>query len=926
MQPELPWNVAGIPAEAREAARAAARREGLSVGEWMTRRILRGFGEGVVEAPANWHPGMNEAPGAASHSTKDSQEMLERVTRSEAEAQNAYKVLDQQLKTVARRLETAERNQTENNRAMTQAATQINIAAREQAQAFEQMSANVTGLAERLTHLERHVQNDSSRDAIKALHQGLSRVADQIAQTANQSAAQIAAVAGNLDSLTTQVVEARERSEGAAQAIESHCAPLDERLRVVERTAFSGASALDHTMEHVERLRAVNDSLEAELRRQSSSVGELRTLIDQFAARVAAAEAETRRQSDSLGEMDRALAHVASRISTAEADARQQSATLDQIQEAFDQFKVQIGEREDEYRALLDGVTGTIAKLQTQDKTGAFEDRLRGIEHALSEIMHRLEYGEHTSASTTAKVEQIMREMSEGFEANERRNHESIRDLQLALHDLTSKLAGVEEKTAVAQAAAEAARATVEGATAAAAAAAKRAEPESPAPQPGQPILDMLPFGEEPFTSGAPNDFVPVAPSQHEDLPPVADNPHELDLSLEPETVFTPDLPPPPFGEPGPAAASESFIAAARRSANAAAAHAEPSAPRASMANFAWTMGKRGSEPEPQERRKRYALAGSIFGVAVTAALAGVVLSHGVGSTPPAHAPSAAMYHPYPASAKVAELPRPATTRNSPLAPDTAANQQAAPVPSAAKTDVPVSTEHKASAAIPAAAKPMPPVTAPASMPSPDVQSSPAEKLAALARSGDSKGQLLLGLKYLEGHGVAVNEAEAARWLARAAQQGEPFAEYRLATLYERGRGVAADAKLAAHWYELAAKQGNRKAMHNLAVAFAEGSGEPKDSLQASMWFARAANLGLADSQFNLAVLYERGMGVKQSLVDAYKWYLIASAQGDAESKTRAEALSTQLSDADRAAAQQAAQSFRPQQPDPAANSIPAFG
>lgn len=43
MRAELPWNVAGIPPEAREAARAAARREGLSVGEWLTRRILRSF-------------------------------------------------------------------------------------------------------------------------------------------------------------------------------------------------------------------------------------------------------------------------------------------------------------------------------------------------------------------------------------------------------------------------------------------------------------------------------------------------------------------------------------------------------------------------------------------------------------------------------------------------------------------------------------------------------------------------------------------------------------------------------------------------------------------------------------------------------------------------------------------------------------------
>jgi localization factor PodJL len=51
MRAELPWNVAGIPPEAREAARAAARREGLSVGEWLTRRILRSFSGMEEEIP-----------------------------------------------------------------------------------------------------------------------------------------------------------------------------------------------------------------------------------------------------------------------------------------------------------------------------------------------------------------------------------------------------------------------------------------------------------------------------------------------------------------------------------------------------------------------------------------------------------------------------------------------------------------------------------------------------------------------------------------------------------------------------------------------------------------------------------------------------------------------------------------------------------
>src|SRR5437764_10138442 len=97
MQPELPWNVAGIPAEAREAARAAARREGLSVGEWMTRRILRSFSDAVQGAEAandSWRYGNGNGYRPASDypqstTARDSEEMLARVSRTESETQNA---------------------------------------------------------------------------------------------------------------------------------------------------------------------------------------------------------------------------------------------------------------------------------------------------------------------------------------------------------------------------------------------------------------------------------------------------------------------------------------------------------------------------------------------------------------------------------------------------------------------------------------------------------------------------------------------------------------------------------------------------------------------------------------------------------------------------------------------------------------------
>jgi localization factor PodJL len=902
MQPELPWNVAGIPTEAREAARAAARREGLSVGEWMTRRILRGFPDAATDTNDNWRSTVVEAAVPSQPiplaSPQETPEMLERVSDSEAEAHNAHKAIDDQVKAVARRLETAERNQTENNRAMTQAATQINTAAREQAQAFEQTTTHVTALSERLVRLERHVQSNGMKDAVKALHLGLSRVAEQIAQTANQSASQIAALATNVDSLTMQVVAASEKAEAVAQAVEANVTAVDERIRVVERSACSSASTLDHTMETVERLKAHKESVENEVRQQSAAVSQLKDNLDQLSGRIAASESEHTRLDDA------------------------------------------------------------IARLHAQYTDNPLDQRLSGIEHVLTDIMNRVEQAERTTATTHGTVEQTMRELAAGFEAGDQRNRDTIRQLQSAVEDATDKIAAVEEKLTAAhagavmpiipaapmQAAPEVTAAEPIPAPEALAAEATPAIAEAALPQ---HILDAPPFPEHmahDFTANLPPlvldplpDFPPPAHDSAPDFQPLSEtdpvaSPLELDsvaLPLElDEPVAAPNSETPDTAEPQashePFGAAVSFLDAARRSAKAAAMEKEQAhGMRTPMGSLPWM--KPGRAEQSEARSKRYAVAGSVFGVAVAASLAGVVLTRSMSSPHPHLLQVASVSMPVIAHqnvpTKTAAKPTPAASpsvKQSTSVTATVGNPNVvtsvAKAPETTNQLMTTSIAPKAAAALPAT--PSPAAAAVSGM----------QKLVAMANTGDSRAQLLLGLKYLEGNGVAANEAESARWLSRAAQQGEPLAQYRLGTLYERGRGLPASAQQATHWYELAAKQGNRKAMHNLAIAFAEGSGEPKDEVKAAMWFARAANLGLADSQFNLAVLYERGMGVKQSLVDAYKWYLIAAAQGDAESKTRAEALSTQIGDADRAAAQQAASAFRSQPLNPSANSPPAFG
>ncbi|MGN6149598.1 MAG: TetR family transcriptional regulator [Rhizomicrobium sp.] len=196
----------------------------------------------------------------------------------------------------------------------------------------------------------------------------------------------------------------------------------------------------------------------------------------------------------------------------------------------------------------------------------------------------------------------------------------------------------------------------------------------------------------------------------------------------------------------------------------------------------------------------------------------------------------------------------------------------------------------------------------------------PLDKLSALASAGNPRAELLIGLRYLKGDGVAIDKREAAKWILKASAAHDPMAQYWTAELFQHGDGVAPDAAEALRWYEAAAGQGNRQAMHDLGVAYAEGIGTQKDYDESARWFAKAAALGLTNSQFNLAVLYERGEGVKQDLTQAYKWYAIAAASGDAESKTRIDAIASQMPESKLAAAKDAAAAFKPGTPDPDAN------
>ncbi|MGJ4948564.1 hypothetical protein [Bradyrhizobium sp. HKCCYLS20291] len=489
------------------------------------------------------------------------------------------------------------------------------------------------------------------------------------------------------------------------------------------------------------------------------------------------------------------------------------------------------------------------------------------------------------------------------------------------------------------------------------------APPAAPPPLvPPKAIADIL----EPHAAQAarPTTIVPELPPDHPLEPgtrPLGRTASPAERIAASEDALT-EL---PAGKREPVSTS-SFIAAARRAAQAAAAAQPVDAKKADKAKKEKPKAKDvvkeaapKEAPKPKAKDKpTVALTAegdeevSTIGSKIRSLLVGasvVVIVLGTfkfamslldsGSTPPPIAPMETQSeapHAQMPSATPSLLPRPATpdqsgpSLTSPTPIDRQSYNKA--MPSEAETiamlAIPQDTEKQAASditgTIPTAAngQKLGLVSVPSSEKLPDAVGGMALRNAAL--KGDPTAAYEVGVRLAEGKGIAANYEEAAKWYDRAAQAGLIPAVFRLGTFYEKGLGVKKDADIARRYYVVAAERGNAKAMHNLAVLDADGGGKGANYKSASQWFRKAAERGVADSQFNLGILYARGIGVEQNLAESYKWFSLAASQGDADAGRKRDDVAKRLDVQSLAAAKLAIQTFTVEpQPDDAIN-VPA--
>ena len=867
-----PWSVKGIDPKAREIAKDLARREGLTLGDWLNRMIEDSAEPGESGESAS-------PPPFAAEELDRLRQTLDRldskVEIAERRSTLAISGIDQTVLGLLSRLETTEREH-------------VQVAARFDG-ALQEISDHQAGVVDRLARAEEAAAQPRSIEALRALETALGKVAAHLYDSETRTRESLVEMRAELTGLTDQVERLAQADAPAPQAmIDGVVSRIVQRLEEAEARTSSAVHGLETTVGDMEqRLQAAEARSELPELKLEQLAQELSRNFE--STREELSEKIERAAGSRLESMEKSLREVSGQVSAAE---QRSTRAIDRMGHEVMRVAETLGRRmegvESRSAQAMEQVGGDVARIAE-----VMEGRLHRTDQAQAESLERL----------GTEIARITERLAERVAAAERRSAQAIDDVgeqvsrvtdrlnqrsERSAADLAERIRQSEERTArlleeardkIDQRLASTERNLTEKVA---------APPAPPAASPPPSEFDSLfaapdlppgPFGEDTEPSmfarrgGGPAGFVPPV----ESLPPEPERSpfgsEDFDASTmfrsfeaeasEPESaaqeplqalapdvdddVFAPEAAPNPDTFETPAKLSTRELIEQARAAARAASQGESKGPKRGL--FASLTAK-----SPKKKGKLRA------GVMVSAAAAALGITT-AGLT---------LY-----SAQTVDHPRQHGGQD-----DALSITPAAPA---------VSTPQAAVALAPHLTQPAP---------------------ASSSASGvvDQAGLYADAVRRIEAH-----DSSGVVDLRKGANLGYAPAQFYLAKLYEAGdAGVPKDVASARLWTQRAADNGERKAMHNLGLYYFEGTGGAKNLALAAQWFRKAADLGLVDSQYNLARLYEGGFGVSQSPSEAYRWYLIAGRSGDAESLAAAQRLKAQIPAATARADETFAANFHP--------------
>ncbi|NIJ42908.1 localization factor PodJL [Parvibaculum indicum] len=910
MRSGVPWSVKGIEPEAREAAKQAARRSGLTLGAWLN-QVIMDSGTDDVSGDDGERDGWSNQTRSGGRPERDAQVPAQAARPGDDDMDS----LTDAVRNLSRRLERSEDRTAELTRRLGETIDELadrmvraeHAPAQPQPQetkaVIDPLERKLQHLAERLERAEQDgggTQTAEDKRAIQTLEKAVNAVVDHLDTSEKRTNDSLADIRNMLGQLSTRIDETeqaneREAEKKRAEAQEKHLSLLSQRLEQMEQSLSGVSGNLEQT-----QAKAVQAALKAfEDKAQADS------------------------QRDTISSLQKSLTRLSERLEQTEQKS----------QDALD--------------TVHKGMNG-IAR-QIDDLSKPREPEMpRELADQLDMLARRLEESEHRTDETTRNVEDTLAQIADRLSQTDHQSREALESVQSVLARTTERLARL-EKTAKQRAARPASPQINAGMgphgsfspnfpTAAALNApgmggaqfdlpsigtpaggegfmVPSAIPAEPVAQARAPVLReepaAPPMDEAPRLVEPAREMPVQEPPKAKDIPDYETPEPEED---EDDGVIPPDPPPPPPLREAGAQAAQDFLAQARRAAQAASQGSHSGYDSPAYAD----SSARFDANDAEKKRSRLVMAATVGFIAL-AIVAGAFLFMRQSPTPGDTAPTSntgAATSPAPVDPEA--VPEDAGADAAPEAPASATPDNGAPENGATESGTASAPADGATAetSVDVATVPVTPAD--------DVPPAPSAPrqvtLNDAAQAGNAAAEYTLGDAYARGEGVAQSDTQAVTWIRKAAGQGLTIAQYRLATFYEKGRGVGQDNARALQLYEQAANKGNVKAMHNLAVMYAEGRGTSQNFTKAAEWFAKAADYGLGDSQYNLAVLNERGLGVEEDLATAYQWFAIAAAAGDKGAAKKRDALAERMEPGDLADARIATNAWQAKTADPVAN------
>lgn len=288
MKSNVPWSVKGIDPEARVVAKEAARKAGMTLGEWMTSMIhqVGEDGQPVTSEDIKDHLPATGVSADQLRAVVDSLNRLnERLTttenqvkRSEEKTLEAANGLNLAVETVFERLKRLER---------------------------ERKTGVSSDIADRVEKLEQSDNEKSRIASLKSLESALSQMVEQFEQTRTEAISRVEAneqavtrLEGRVDSLDERVTAGFQEVHDALEAVGTHLDHTERTAKAVMLEAREAAGSTD--AEFVERTGKKLQLLGAEIKRSGDQITAVENMVSSLTAKIEAAE---RRSADGIADV-----------------------------------------------------------------------------------------------------------------------------------------------------------------------------------------------------------------------------------------------------------------------------------------------------------------------------------------------------------------------------------------------------------------------------------------------------------------------------------------------------------------------------------------------------------------------------------------------------------------------------------------------